>query len=82
MKVAAFNARSVDREFLSAANKSHRNLQFFEPYLDEETVGLATGLDVVCVFVHDHVTAAVIDKFHSLGVRLIRLWNYLGELRE
>ena len=52
---------------------SRHELRFFEPHLNEETVGLATGSQAVCVFVNDQVNAAVIAKLHSLGVRLIAL---------
>jgi D-lactate dehydrogenase len=73
MKVAVFSAKKYDREFLSAENGSRHELRFFEPHLGEETVGLATGFDAVCVFVNDQVNAAVIAKLRSLGVRLIAL---------
>ena len=73
MKVAIFSAKKYDREFLSVANGSRHELHFFEPHLNEETVGLATGSQAVCVFVNDQVNAAVIARLHSLGVRLIAL---------
>ncbi|HEX5492222.1 MAG TPA: 2-hydroxyacid dehydrogenase [Candidatus Udaeobacter sp.] len=73
MNVAIFSAKKYDREFLSAANGSCHELRFFEPHLNEETVGLAAGFDVACVFVNDQVNAAVIANLHSLGVRLIAL---------
>src|SRR5438552_5041214 len=73
MKVAIFSAKKYDREFLSAANASRHELRFFEPHLHEETAGLATGFEAVCVFVNDQVNAAVIAQLHSLGVRLIAL---------
>src|ERR1044071_10023514 len=73
MKVAIFSAKRYDREFLNAANGSLHELRFFEPQLNEETVGLATGFEAVCVFVNDQVNAAVIAKLHSLGVGLIAL---------
>lgn len=73
MNVAIFSAKKYDREFLNAANGSVHNLRFFEPHLNEETVGLATGFEAVCVFVNDHVDAAVIAKLRSLGIRLIAL---------
>lgn len=72
MKTAVFSAKKYDREFLSAANNCHE-LHFFEPHLNEETVGLVTGFEAVCVFVNDQVNAAVIAKLRSLGVRLIAL---------
>ena len=73
MNVAIFSTKKYDREFLNAANASRHQLRFFEPHLNEETAGLATGFDAVCVFVNDQVNAAVIAKLHSLGIRLIAL---------
>src|SRR5438874_11518647 len=70
MKVAIFNAKKYDREFLIVANGSRHELHFFEPHLSEESVGLAAGFGAVCVFVNDQVDAAVIARLHSLGVRL------------
>ena len=73
MKIAVFSAKKYDCEFLGAANASRHELLFFEPHLSEETVALATGSQAVCVFVNDQVNAAVIERLHSLGVRLIAL---------
>ena len=73
MNVAIFSAKKYDREFLNAANSTLHKLRFFEAQLNEETVNLATGFEAVCVFVNDQVTASVIAKLRSLGVRLIAL---------
>ena len=73
MKVAIFSTKNYDREFLGSANASRHELRFFEPHLDEGTVGLAAGFEAVCVFVNDQVNGAVIAQLHSLGVRLIAL---------
>ena len=73
MNIAIFSAKKYDREFLNAANGSLHELRFFEPQLNEETVGLATGLEAVCVFVNDQVNASVMAKLRALGVRLIAL---------
>ncbi|HKS04392.1 MAG TPA: 2-hydroxyacid dehydrogenase [Chthoniobacterales bacterium] len=73
MNVAIFSAKKYDREFLNAANGSLHKLRFFEPHLNEETVGFATGFEAVCVFVNDQVNESVIAKLNSLGVRLIAL---------
>ena len=67
MKVAIFSTKNYDREFLSAANGSRHELRFFEPHLNGETAGLATGFEAVCVFVNDQVNAAVIAQLHLLG---------------
>ena len=73
MKVAVFSAKKYDREFLSAANGSRHELRFSEAHLNEESVGLAAGFDAVCVFVNDHVNAAVVATLASLNVRLVAL---------
>ena len=73
MKVAVFSARNYDREFLSTANASRHEIYFFEPHLNETTASLAAGFGAVCVFVNDHVNAAVIAKLASLDIRLIAL---------
>jgi len=73
VNVAIFSTKKYDREFLNAANGSRHQLRFFEPHLNEETAGLATGFDAVCVFVNDQVNAAVIAKLNSLGIQLIAL---------
>ncbi len=73
MKVAVFSAKNYDREFLEVANTSRHEVRYFEPHLNEETVALAAGFGVVCVFVNDRVNASVIQKLASLGVRLIAL---------
>ena len=73
MNVAIFSAKKYDHEFLNAANGSVHKLRFFEPHLNEETVNLAAGFEAVCVFVNDQVNARVIEKLHSLGIRLIAL---------
>jgi D-lactate dehydrogenase len=73
VKVAVFSAKNYDREFLITANDSRHELHFFEPHLNEQTAGLATGFGAVCVFVNDQVGSATIAKLSSLGVRLIAL---------
>jgi D-lactate dehydrogenase len=74
MRVAVFNTKSYDREFLSAANAAGRHeLVFFEPNLTAATAKLAEGFEVVCVFVNDLLDADVLQKLFAGGVRLIAL---------
>ncbi len=74
MKIAVFSARSYDREFLSAANSTagHR-LAFFEARLEAQTVPLAAGCEVVCLFVNDLADAAVLKALAAGGTRLVAL---------
>lgn len=73
MKVAVFSARNYDREFLTTANAARHEIHFFEPHLNETTASLAARFGAVCVFVNDHVDAAVISKLASLDIRLTAL---------
>jgi D-lactate dehydrogenase len=73
VRAAVFSAKNYDREFLEGANTSRYELRYFEPQLNEETVSLAAGFGIVCVFVNDRVNASVMEKLAALGVRLIAL---------
>jgi D-lactate dehydrogenase len=74
MKVAVFNTKAYDRQFLEAANspKQHE-LVFFEPRINQDTAILAAGYPAVCVFVHDQVDANTLEILASRGTRLIAL---------
>jgi D-lactate dehydrogenase len=74
MKVAVFSSQSYDREFLSAANQnSDRELVFFEPRLTRETVALAAGFPVVCVFINDELGEETLRQLANQGTKLIAL---------
>ncbi|MEO0453558.1 MAG: 2-hydroxyacid dehydrogenase [Verrucomicrobiota bacterium] len=74
MKIAVFSSKSYDRRFLaSAMDGKEMDCTFFEPRLTVETAPLARDHDVVCAFVHDIVSAEVIDVFHSFGIKLLAL---------
>lgn len=74
MRIAVFDAKNYDRHALEAANQSHHHqLQFFEPRLNQDTVGLVQRVDAVCPFVNDKLDAAVVVKLAAAGVRLVTL---------
>jgi len=73
MRVVVFSTKPYDRGFLEAANQGRHDLAYQEPHLSVETAPLAAGADAVCLFVHDHADAAVIDALAALGVRGIAL---------
>ena len=74
IKVAFYDAKEYDQPSFEHYGKQ-KNIQFrfLETKLNEDTVDLARGCDAVCVFVNDTVNAAVIDRLHALGVKLIAL---------
>jgi D-lactate dehydrogenase len=74
IKVAFFDAKEYDiASFKAADPKEKYEVTFYETRLSKDTVKLAEGADVVCVFVNDDVNKKVIDKLVKMGVKLIAL---------
>ena len=74
MKLAFFDTKTYDMPgFDHCAKGTGLEIKYFETRLNEDTVSLANGYDAVCVFVNDTVNAAVIEKLHSYGVKLLVL---------
>ena len=74
MKLAFFDAKPYDIPgFDRHAAGTDLEIKYFETKLNEDTVSLAAGFDAVCVFVNDTVHAAVVEKLHQLGVKMIAL---------
>ncbi|MBR1909520.1 MAG: 2-hydroxyacid dehydrogenase, partial [Lachnospiraceae bacterium] len=68
-KIAFFDANEYDiSSFENARTIGDFEVKFYETKLTEDTVHLADGYDVVCVFVNDTVNAAVIDGLVAGGV--------------
>ena len=74
MKVAVFNNKRYDREYLDAANasSSHR-MTYYDALLELETAALANGYEAVCIFVNDKADAKVLDLLARGGTRLLGL---------
>ncbi|RYU96598.1 2-hydroxyacid dehydrogenase [Emticicia agri] len=72
MKIAFFSTKPYDKDFFERYNTIHQ-FNFYEVALNEQSVRLAEGVDVVCVFVNDKLNAQVIDSLQKLGVQLIAL---------
>ncbi len=74
MKLAFFDCKSYDVPgFDKYLAQTGIEVKYFEPNLNIDTVSLAAGFDAVCVFVNDTVDAAVVEKLHALGVKMIAL---------
>ncbi|CAN1213048.1 2-hydroxyacid dehydrogenase [Tumidithrix helvetica PCC 7403] len=74
MKVAVFNTKEYDRQFLGvfAALYGHE-LVFFETRLTENTTILAHGFPAVCVFINDDLNANTLRSLASQGTKLLAL---------
>ena len=74
MKIAFFDAKPYDKpSFDRCGGANGVEIKYFETKLNEDTVGLASGFDAVCVFVNDIVNSTVIDRLCEIGVRVVAL---------
>ena len=77
IKIAFYDTKPYDKDAFEKAveKRGEKGLEFhyYETKLNEDTVELAKGFDGVCVFVNDTVNAAVVERLHALGVKLIAL---------
>lgn len=73
-KIAIFDAKPYDRTTFDKVNEMYGfDLEYHREHLGIENVILASGADAVCIFVNALADAAVIDKLHSYGIKLIAL---------
>ncbi len=73
-KIAFFDAKEYDiASFENAGSFDEFEVKFFETKLSADTANLASGYDVVCIFVNDEAGAEVIDILVKGGVKLIAL---------
>lgn len=74
MKVAFFDTKEYDRaSFDPAAKRAGLAVTYYETKLTPDTVSLARGVDAVCCFVNDTLSAPVIETLAGGGVKLIAL---------
>lgn len=73
LRVAVFDSRSYDIEYLSRANQGRLAFTFLPSALGPDTASSAAGFLAVCLFVNDRADAPVIRKLAGLGVRMIAL---------
>lgn len=74
MKFAFYDTKQYDiSSFEKYGTEAGITFKFYEGKLNADTAELARGCDGVCIFVNDTCDAEVIDKLHSMGVRMIAL---------
>jgi len=72
-KVAFFDSKPYMKKVFEEQNRYNYSIHYFEPHLTKDTVSLAAGFKVICVFVNDNLDKAVINELNALGVELIAL---------
>lgn len=74
IKIAFFDAKDYDKNsFIKANENIDYEIDYFDTRLTKDTVRLAEGHDVVCVFVNDDVNKDVIDALVEMNVKLVAL---------
>ena len=74
IKAAFFDTKPYDRTYFEHAHAAGKlTLQFHDFRLSTETVAIARGADVVCVFVNDRLDRPCIAALAAAGVKLIAL---------
>jgi len=71
MRVVAYSIKSTEKEPLAIANHKKHEITLISNSLSEDTVFYAEGKDAVVVFTDDDVSANVINKLASLGIKYI-----------
>ena len=82
VRIVFFDAKDYDVQSFEAALPAFREahpdlpeceLKFFDTRLSADTVNLAKGADVVCIFVNDIVDKTMAETLAEMGIRLIAL---------
>lgn len=72
--IGFYDAKPYDIEYFNLINEQYGfKIKYIEARLNENTAMLASDCDAVCAFVSDDVSAAVIDRLCSCGVKLIAM---------
>ena len=74
INVAFFDTKQYDKtSFEKFDNTFGVKIKFYETKLNEDTVKLAKGFDVICAFVNDVINKEVIDSMRKMGVLVLAL---------
>ena len=74
MKTIVFSTKKYDKYYLDEANRDYNHdIKYVEARLTEETVKLASGFDIACIFVNDVANEEVIKGLKECGIKVIAL---------
>ncbi|WP_028910687.1 2-hydroxyacid dehydrogenase [Prevotella sp. AGR2160] len=74
IQVGFYDAKNYDRTVFNTSNDGEDiEIHYFGDRLNEESVRLSKGMDVICIFVDDTCDSRVIEALKANGVRLIAL---------
>lgn len=74
MKIALYSAKAYDRQYFDQANADKQfHIDFLDMRLDLKSAQLAHGVEAVCAFVNDDLSAPVLAQLVSGGTRIIAM---------
>ncbi|NER11437.1 D-lactate dehydrogenase [Muriicola jejuensis] len=74
VKIAVFNTKPYDQEYFDRyTNKEELQFTYFDSPLNRDTVNLAAGYEVICVFVNDTLDRTTVEQLAEMGIKLIAL---------
>ncbi len=72
-KIAMFDTKPYDKNWFDKMNDGRYEIHYFESKLNEDTVSLTRGYDVVCAFVNDDINAYVVEQMVANDVKLLAM---------
>ena len=74
IKAIFYDVKEYDKEFFKKYGKDYNiEMKFLKEKLNEETVDLSKGYEVVCAFTNDTINKNVIDMMAENGVKLLAM---------
>jgi len=73
MKVALYSIHKFEKEYLLKANGEKHDLILIEARLDDTSVVLSNGCEVVSIFTGDKASATILENLSNQGIRGIAL---------
>lgn len=74
MKIAVFNTKPHDKEYLSSANEKYKfEIRFFKEQLNKNTAPLSKGFNCVCSFVNDELNKDTIEILSQNEIKVIAM---------
>jgi len=71
MKVIVFNAHAFEITFLKKHLMEGHDVKFVDVKLNEQTVALAKDFEATVVFIHDTVSANILESLKQAGIRFV-----------
>lgn len=74
MNILFYGTKPYDKIWFEPMSKDYGyTIHFVEAACNEDTIGLAQGYDVICIFVNDNINKEMIDMLYDLKVKAILL---------